>query len=93
MSQKANAMTADDRNRMEPGIGLAMLTVFVMLLVTGILAALIYLLMIAISPIEQRTPRAGAAGAPAVEQQAAPPVPAPGIPSVQPTPAPPSPAK
>jgi len=92
MSEKANAMTADDGNRMEPGIGLALLTVLVMLLVTGILAALIYLLMVAISPIEQRTPGAGKAAAPAVEQQAAPP-PAPGIPSVQPTPAPPSPAK
>ena len=70
MSEQATPAAGDEGHRMEPGLGLALLTVLVMLLVTGILAGLIYLLMVAISPIDQRTPRA-ASGAPAVQQPAA----------------------
>jgi predicted lipid-binding transport protein (Tim44 family) len=57
---------------MEPGLGLALLAVLVMLLVTAVLAGLIYLLMIAISPIDQRTPRSRTSASPVVEQQAPP---------------------
>ena len=71
MSEQATPAAGDEGHRMEPGLGLALLTVLVMLLVTGILAGLIYLLMVAISPIDQRTPRAAASGAPAVQQPAA----------------------
>ena len=42
----------------EPGYGLAMLTVLVMLLVVAVLSALIYVLMVAISPIESRKTKA-----------------------------------
>lgn len=70
MSEQATSATGDEGHRMEPGLGLALLTVLVMLLVTAILAGLIYLLMIAISPIDQRTPRAARSDTPALEQQA-----------------------
>jgi len=45
----------------EPGYALAMLAVLVMLLVTGVLSAMIYVLMVAISPIESRKARGPAA--------------------------------
>ena len=91
MSEKADAMTADDTHPAEPGIGLALLTVLVMLLVTGILAAIIYLLMVAISPIEQRTPKSRAPDAATVEQKA-PAAPAPGARAAPQAPAAPAPA-
>ena len=88
MSQKADALIAEQEHRAEPGLGLALLTVLVMLLVTAVLGGLIYILMIAISPIDQRTPRSARTETPAVQQ------PAPGIPAAEPTaPAAPAPAK
>ena len=55
---EAKPFIPEEENRMEPGVGLALLTVLVMLLVTAILSGLIYVLMIAISPIDQRQPKA-----------------------------------
>lgn len=81
MSEQATPLAGDEGSRMEPGLGLAFVAVMVMLLVTAVLAGLIYLLMIAISPIDQRTPRSGASERPAVEQQApAAPAAQPGLP-------------
>ena len=48
----------EEEHRPEPGYGLALLTVAVMLIVTAILCILIYGLMVAISPLEARKPRA-----------------------------------
>lgn len=61
----------DEGNRAEPGIGLALLAVLVMLIITGILCLLIYGLMVAISPIEpgRNTPR-GAIEAPVAPSEA-----------------------
>jgi hypothetical protein len=81
---EAKPFIPEEENRMEPGVGLALLTVFVILGVTAILAGLIFVLMIAISPIDSRQPRAatttevpaGETAAPA----AAPAAPAPGLP-------------
>lgn len=72
MSEHITPATGEEGHRMEPGLGLALLTVLVMLLVTAVLAGLIYLLMIAISPIDQRTPRSRPSESPVAEQQAAP---------------------
>lgn len=57
MSEQVNTFTSDDEEQREPGVLLALLTVLVMLGVTAVLAGLIFLLMIAISPLEQRQPR------------------------------------
>ena len=54
---EAKTFTPEEEHRTEPGVGLALLAVLVMLLVTAILSGLIYVLMIAISPIDQRQPR------------------------------------
>ena len=72
MSEHITPVTGEEGHRMEPGLGLALLTVLVMLLVTAVLAGLIYLLMVAISPIDQRTPRSKTSESPVVEQQAPP---------------------
>lgn len=57
MSEQVKTFTSEDEEQREPGVLLALLTVLVMLGVTAILAGLIFLLMIAISPIDQRQPR------------------------------------
>ncbi len=57
MSEQVRTLTSEDQERREPGVLLALLTVVVMLGVTAILAGLIFVLMIAISPLEQRQPR------------------------------------
>lgn len=57
MSEQVKTFTSDDEEQREPGVLLALLTVLVMLGVTAILAGVIFLLMIAISPIDQRQPR------------------------------------
>ena len=87
MSQQSMSATPDEGSRMEPGLGLALLTVLVMLGVTAILAGLIYLLMVAISPIDQRRPGAAASGAPAAAQQAPAAQSAQHVPPVAPAPA------
>ena len=61
MSEQAKPFSGEEENRPEPGFGLAMLAVVVIILTTAVLAVLIYGLMIAISPLEarDRTPPAG----------------------------------
>ena len=54
MSEQPKPFIPEEEHRPEPGIGLAMLTVAVMLIVTGILCILIYGLMVAISPLDAR---------------------------------------
>ena len=55
---KIEPYVREEEKPSEPGYGLAMLTVLVMLLVVGVLSALIYVLMVAISPIESRKGKA-----------------------------------
>ena len=77
MANRPAPFIAEDEERVEPGYGLALLAVIVMLIVTAVLCLLIYGLMVAISPLEQRgTTR------PTVVQVPAPPAP----PSQSPTP-------
>ena len=57
MSEQVTTFTSQDEEKREPGVLLALLAVVVMLGVTALLAGLIFLLMIAISPLEQRQPR------------------------------------
>ena len=57
MSERPKAFIPEDEDRVEPGYGLALLTVAVMLIVTAVLCILIYGLMMAISPLEPRKTR------------------------------------
>lgn len=57
MADKPQPFIPEEHNRPEPGIGLALITILVMLGVTAILSLLIYLLMVAISPLEPRKHR------------------------------------
>lgn len=57
MSEQVRTFSSEDEERREPGVLIALLAVLVMLGVTAILAGLIFVLMIAISPLEQRQPR------------------------------------
>jgi hypothetical protein len=54
MADRPAPFIAEDEERVEPGYGLALLAVVVMLIVTAVLCLLIYGLMVAISPLEQR---------------------------------------
>lgn len=71
MSEQVQTMTSDDQERREPGVLLALLAVLVMLGATAILAGLIFLLMIAISPIDQRQPRNTTVEVPAGQKEPA----------------------
>lgn len=52
---RAKAIEIEDEARgVPPGMGAALLTVLVMILTTAVLAFLIYLVMVAIRPIEAR---------------------------------------
>ena len=57
MSEQVKTFSSEDEERREPGVPQALLAILVMLGVTAILAGLIFVLMIAISPLEQRQPR------------------------------------
>ena len=71
MSQTPKPFIPEDAHRPEPGFGMALIAVGVMLVVTAILCALIYVLMIAISPLEPRKPRAATPDAPLVQPRTA----------------------
>lgn len=53
VEQRALAV-AEEEERREPGMGSALLAILVMLFTTAVISALIYLVMIAIRPIEAR---------------------------------------
>lgn len=62
------AAALEEEHLREPGIGAAMLAVLVMLFTTAVLFVLIYLVMVAITPMEARK-KSVPAGIPAVQQQ------------------------
>lgn len=69
------AAALEEEHLAEPGIGAAMLAVLVMLLATVVLFGLVYILMVAITPIEARHTKPAVPEMPAVQQQdATPPV-------------------
>ena len=55
------AAQAKDAERDQPGMGAALLTVLVMLVSTGILAVLVYIVMITVTPAGSDKPAKGAA--------------------------------
>ena len=75
MSERPKPFIPERANRPEPGFGLALIGVGVMLLIAAILCMLVYALMIAISPLEARKPRSSPPETPVVQPQT--PTPAP----------------
>jgi len=73
-AQKAKAAAAmEEEHLREPGMASAMLAVLVMLLTTAVLFVLVYLVMVAITPMEARGSKQPVAPAiPAVQKDAAP---------------------
>ena len=63
------AAALEEAHQNEPGMAAAMLAVLVMLLTTAVLYALIYLVMVAITPMEARNKKPAAPDIPAVQQQ------------------------
>ena len=70
-AQKAKAAAAmEEEHLREPGMGAAMVAVLVMLLTTAVLFVLVYLVMVAITPMEARSSKQPAA--PAVQKDVSP---------------------
>ena len=72
-AQKAKVAAAMEEEQLrEPGMGAAMLAVLVMLLTTAVLFVLIYLVMVAITPMEARGTKPAAPTIPEVQKDASP---------------------
>ena len=69
------AAALEEAHQNEPGVAAAMLAVLVMLVTTAVLFVLVYVVMVAITPLDARNKRPAAAEIPAVQQKdATPPV-------------------
>ena len=75
-AEKAKVAAAlEEAHQNEPGIASAMLAILVMLGTTAVLFVLVYIVMVAITPLEARNKKPAAPDIPAVQQKdATPPV-------------------
>lgn len=68
------AAILEEEHQNEPGMAAAMLAILVMLVTTAVLFVLIWVIMVAITPLEARNKRPALPDMPAVQKDATPPV-------------------